>query len=210
MTKFSSVLLIGNGETLPADYLRAQAKQADFILAADGGADRALSCGVMPDGVIGDLDSVSPAAKKRLGGDKFIFVDNQNNTDLEKALDWLTKCGCKKCVICGFSGGRMDFTLGNFLSVYPYVNKMEICFAAPDWTICPLAAPRKFACKRGARVSLIPLKTCTGVTLKGLKYPLTNARLSWTHAGRSLSNQTTGKHFCVALKTGYMLVYAEN
>lgn len=210
MTNFSNVLLIGNGETLPADYLRARAKQADFILAADGGADRALACGIMPDTVIGDLDSVSPVTKKRLGNDKFIFVDNQHNTDLEKALNYLTARGCKKCVICGFTGGRMDFTLGNFLSVYPYVNKMEICFASPDWTIYPLADSRKFACQRGARVSLIPLKTCTGVTLKGLKYPLTNARLSWTRAGRSLSNQTTGKHFCVTLKTGYMLVYAEN
>ena len=209
MTKFSNVLLIGNGETLPADFLRAQAKRADFILAADGGADRALSCGITPDIVIGDLDSVSSAAKKHLGNDKFIFVDNQNNTDLEKALDWLTKCGCKKCIICGFTGGRMDFTLGNFLSVYPYVNKIEICFASPNWTIYPLAATQKFTCKRGARVSLIPLKTCTGVTLKGLKYPLTNARLSWTRAGRSLSNQTTGKEFHITLKTGYMLVYAE-
>lgn len=209
MTKFSNVLLIGNGETLPADFLRAQAKRADFILAADGGADRALSCGITPDIVIGDLDSVSSAAKKQLGNDKFIFVDNQNNTDLEKALDYLTKHNCKKCVICGFTGGRMDFTLGNFLSVYPYVNKIEICFASPNWTIYPLAATRKFACKRGARVSLIPLKTCTGVTLKGLKYPLTNARLSWTRAGRSLSNQTTGKYFQITLKTGYMLVYTE-
>lgn len=209
MTKFSNVLLIGNGETLPADFLRAQAKRTDFILAADGGADRALSCGITPDIVIGDLDSVSSAAKKHLGNDKFIFVDNQHNTDLEKALDYLTKHNCKKCVICGFTGGRMDFMLGNFLSVYPYVNKIEICFASPNWTIYPLAATRKFTCKRGARVSLIPLKTCTGVTLKGLKYPLTNARLSWTHAGRSLSNQTTGTEFHITLKTGYMLVYAE-
>lgn len=206
---FSRVLLIGNGETLPADYLADLAQKADFILAADGGADRALACGVTPDALIGDLDSVSAAAKKRLGEEKFIFVNNQNNTDLEKSLDYLAERGCKKCMICGFAGGRLDFTLGNFLSVYPYVKKMDICFAGPGWKIYPLAAGRKFACQQGARVSLIPLKTCTGVTLKGLKYPLKNARLSWTHAGRSLSNETTGKSFQITLKTGYILVYAE-
>lgn len=206
---FSRVLLIGNGETLPADYLAGLVQKADFILAADGGADRALAAGVTPDAVIGDLDSVSAAAKKQLGNDKFIFVDNQNNTDLEKSLDWLVQNGCKECVICGFTGGRLDFTLGNFLSVYPYVKKMDICFAGPGWRIYPLAAGRKFTCQQDARVSLIPLKTCTGVTLKGLKYPLTDARLSWEHAGRSLSNQTTGNSFQVMLKTGYMLVYAE-
>ena len=206
---FSRVLLIGNGETLPADYLAGLVQKADSILAADGGADRALAAGVTPNAVIGDLDSVSSAAKKQLGEEKFIFVDNQNNTDLEKSLDWIVQNNCKECVICGFAGGRLDFTLGNFLSVYPYVKKMDICFAGPGWKIYPLAAGRKFACKKGARVSLIPLKMCTGVTLKGLKYPLENAHLSWEHAGRSLSNQTTGKEFQISLKTGYMLVYAE-
>lgn len=209
MTGFSRVLLIGNGETLPADFLRTQAQQADFILAADGGADRALACGVEPDAVIGDLDSVSPSAKQILGAEKLFFINNQNNTDLEKALDFLAQHQCKECKICGFVGGRLDFTLGNFLSVYPYVKKMDICFVGPGWTVYPLAAERKFTCKQGARVSLIPLKTCTGVTLAGLKYPLKNARLSWTRAGRSLSNQTTGKSFQITLQTGYMLVYAE-
>lgn len=210
MSKFSNVLLIGNGETLPSGFLCALAQKANSILAADGGADRALAAGVTPDAVIGDLDSVSPSARKTLGENKCIFVNNQNNTDLEKALDYLVRHGCKKCLVCGFAGGRLDFTLGNFLSVYPYVKKMEICFAGPGWRIYPLAAGRKFACKNGTRVSLIPLKTCTGVTLKRLKYPLENARLSWTHAGRSLSNQTTGNSFQITLKTGYMLVYAED
>lgn len=57
-------LLIGNGETQEAAFLQHLARQADLILAADGGADRALSAGVRPDVIIGDLDSVSPQAKK--------------------------------------------------------------------------------------------------------------------------------------------------
>lgn len=203
-------LLIGNGETLPAKCLAGLAQKTDFILAADGGADRALAAGITPHAVIGDLDSVSPSARRLLGPDRCFFINNQNNTDLEKALDWLSARGCTACTLAGFAGGRMDFTLGNFLSVYPYVKKMEICFAGPGWKMYPLAAGRKFFCKKGTRVSLIPLKTCTGVTLCGLKYPLTDARLSWAHAGRSLSNQTTGKTFQISLKTGYMLVYAED
>ncbi len=207
--KISRALLIGNGETLPEDFLKPLVRKAGFVLAADGGADRALAAGITPNAVIGDLDSVSSAAKTRLGPGKLIFIDNQNNTDLEKALDYLAQHGCQQCTICGFTGGRLDFTLGNFLSVYPYVKKMEICFAGPGWKIYPLAAGRKFPCKKNTRVSLIPLKTCTGVTLSGLKYPLSNARLSWTHAGRSLSNQTLANSFQITLKTGYMLVYAE-
>ena len=84
------VLLIGNGETQQAAFLQNLAQQADLILAADGGADRALSSGVRPDVIIGDLDSVSPQAKSLVPAEKLIFVNNQNNTDLEKALDYLS------------------------------------------------------------------------------------------------------------------------
>ena len=87
-------LLIGNGETQEAAFLQHLARQADLILAADGGADRALSAGVRPDVIIGDLDSISPQAKKILPAEKFIFVNNQNNTDLEKALDYLIAHQC--------------------------------------------------------------------------------------------------------------------
>ena len=69
---------------------------------------------------------------------------------------------------------------------------------------------RRFACRPNARVSLIPLKNCTGVTLKGLKYPLKNARLKLGGTGLTLSNITTGKTFGVEMKSGFLFVYAED
>ena len=69
--KFTHTLLIGNGETLPAKTLKELAQKADFVLAADGGANRALACGVTPDLVIGDLDSVSPSTQKNYLRKKF-------------------------------------------------------------------------------------------------------------------------------------------
>lgn len=203
-------LLIGNGETPDSAFLKSLAARADIILAADGGADRALNSGLTPDVIIGDLDSVSPAAKKRVSPENLIFVDNQNNTDLEKALDWLVKRGCTACTLTGFAGGRWDFTLGNFLLVYPYAKKMDLTFAGPGWNFYPVQKNRRFACRPGARVSLIPLKNCTGVSLKGLKYPLKNARLKLGGTGLTLSNITTGKTFGVEMKSGFLFVYAED
>lgn len=202
-------LLIGNGHTPQAEFLKPLAQQADWVLAADGGADRALAAGVTPDVIIGDLDSVSAEAKKCVRPENLIFVDNQNNTDLEKALDWLLSRGCKAVTLTGFMGGRLDFTLGNFLSVFPYARHMQLTFAGPGWKIYPVEKPRRFPCTPGTRVSLIPLKTCSGVTLSGLKYPLKNARLPFGQTGRTLSNQTTGKTFTVTLKSGFLFVYAE-
>ena len=196
-------LLIGNGETQEAVFLQHLARQADLILAADGGADRALSAGVRPDVIIGDLDSVSPQAKKILPAEKFIFVNNQNNTDLEKALD-------TQCTLTGFVGGRWDFTFGNFLSVYPYLDKMDICVAGKGWKIWPLTHSVTKTVRPGARVSLIPAADCQNVTLQGLVYPLEHANLSLGRTGQTLSNVAKLSEIKILFDKGFLLLYIED
>lgn len=203
-------LLIGNGETQETAFLQHLARQADLILAADGGADRALSAGVRPDVVIGDLDSVSPQAKKILPAEKFIFVNNQNNTDLEKALDYLIAHQCTQCTLTGFIGGRWDFTFGNFLSVYPYLDKMDICVAGKGWKIWPLTHSVTKNVRPGARVSLIPAADCQNVTLQGLVYPLEHANLSLGRTGQTLSNMAKLSEIKILFDKGFLLLYIED
>lgn len=205
----SHALLIGNGQTQPAAFLQKLAAQADLVLAADGGADRALQAGVRPDYIIGDLDSVSPRTKASVPPGHLIFVDNQNNTDLEKALDWLLARGVTACTLTGFVGGRWDFTFGNFLSVYPYLDKMEICVAGEGWKIWPLIHSVKKTVRPGARVSLIPAAECQQVSLKGLKYPLENAHLALGKTGLTLSNRAVQPEIEVTFSQGFLLLYIE-
>ena len=123
----SKILLICNGsETGP--WLKKLARQVDFVLAADAGADRALAAKIRPDAVIGDLDSVSPLTRQSLKDVAFLHIKRQDNTDLEKALDWIAAQKFDTCFIAGATGGRLDFTLGNILSALPYKSKMEIYF----------------------------------------------------------------------------------
>lgn len=200
-------LLIGNGEKI--SDLKKWAAQADFVLAADGGVDNALAQGVVPDLVIGDLDSASQTARRKLPADKFLLIDNQNNTDLEKAFTYLQKKNFKSCTLVGFLGGRWDFSLGNLLALTRFARKMEITIIGQNWQGFLITRTRRFETAPGKRVSLIPLKTCQGVGLQGLKFPLKNARLS-VGTTRSLSNQTTGKFFRVSLQSGLLFVYVEN
>lgn len=202
-------LLIGNGRSLPAAWLKELAKKASVIVCADGGADRALAAGVQPDVVIGDLDSVSARTRKRCTKAQWIFVDNQNNTDLEKALDWIWQHNYRSCTLVGFDGNRMDFALGNLLVCAAYAKKINLSFAGPGWQIFPLFKTHRFTCLPQKRVSLIPLTSCSAVSLTGLKYPLKNARLA-PGTTRTFSNETLGKTFSVVLKKGLLLVYIEN
>ena len=200
-------LLIGNGETVSPRLLKQLAAQANYVLAADGGADNALACGVTPNGVIGDLDSVSAHAKKKLA-DRILHVPTQENTDLEKALLWLIKQHFTHITLVGFVGNRWDFSVGNLLALARFAHKLSICVAGEKWRIFPLMHGAEFTCKKNKRVSLLPLKTCTGVTLTGLKYPLKNARLL-PGTTRTLSNQTVGARFGVSFTRGTLLVYYE-
>ena len=56
------VTLVGGGDPRP-EGIEEALKYAPTLIAADGGADRALALGFRPEAVIGDLDSLSPAAR---------------------------------------------------------------------------------------------------------------------------------------------------
>ncbi len=208
MKAFHHALLIGNGPCEFPDKLLRLSKTAGLIVAADGGANTALQAGISPHVVIGDLDSVSATARKHFAQAEWIFVDNQNNTDLQKALDYLVAHQCKHCTLVGFGGGRVDFSLGNVLALYPYARKMDITWFGDGWEIYPVCHRKTCPARVGARVSLLPLGTCSGVTLTGLKYPLKNARLT-LGTTRTLSNQAIRSRFTVSLTRGTLLVYQE-
>lgn len=205
----SKALLICNGDK-PGKWLKKVACKADFILAADGGADAALAAGVIPDAVIGDLDSVSPRTRKQLQDTPFIHIKRQDNTDLEKSLDWLVRQGFTSCLIVGATGGRLDFTLGNILSVRPYARKLDISFCDHKWSLHLLTRSFQFSAPKGTRVSLLPLTPCKNVTLKGLKYPLSHENISPAHTGKTLSNETIDSVFDISFTSGQMLVYIED
>lgn len=208
MKPFPHALLIGNGPDVPSRLLHTLAQQADFILAADGGANTARKANVHPHAIIGDFDSVSAATRRQFASARWIFVDNQNNTDLQKALDFLLARGYKTCTLVGFMGGRLDFTLGNALALLPYAKKMDIKIMGNGWQLFPISSRRTFTTRVGARVSLLPLTRCTGVCLTGLKFPLQNARLL-PGTTRTLSNQAARPRCTVSLTRGTLLVYLE-
>ena len=81
-----------------------------LVVAADAGADRLLKYNIIPNYVIGDLDSISDKASTRL---EEWLVTNKNiqKTDLEKAVDYAFEKGAERIQIVGWSGGRIDHTL---------------------------------------------------------------------------------------------------
>ena len=105
--KMYCALVVGN-RPLSSKVIEL-AKNA-LVVAADAGADRLLKFNIVPDWVIGDLDSISDKTITKLEEWTITNKDIQK-TDLEKAVEYAFEKGVKEVVIVGWDGGRIDHTL---------------------------------------------------------------------------------------------------
>lgn len=204
MQTIKKLLIIANGQGENKTFIKNLAQESDFILALDGGADTALKAALMPNLVLGDLDSISARTKNKIGKEKLLKVARQDNTDLEKGLDFARYFKVPNITIICAQGGRLDFTLSNFSSVFNYIDKANIVFKTSSCDIFPLKKSTKFECKKGAKISLIPMGNTTGLTLKNLKYSLKNA--TFKIGQTAVSNIALKNNFEVSFTKGQLLV----
>jgi len=197
-------LLLCNGESPSRALLRRLASGADVVVAADGGANAALRSGIKPDVIIGDLDSVLPETRRAFTRSRVIRVRRQDNTDLEKALDFISASFPGEVVIAGATGGRIDFTLGNLSVFWKYTRALSMAFVGDGWRAFPVGRRRTIRARRGSTVSLVPFGTCSGITLRGLRYTLSDAVMRTGEIG--VSNVVTRSPFTVAVRRGRMLL----
>lgn len=179
------VTLIGGGTVARGDLERALSL-APLLVAADGGADLALSFGHVPQKAIGDFDSISQSARDALGPDRLIHISEQDSTDFGKALSRI-EAGFVLAV--GFAGLRLDHTLAalNVMIRHPappcvMLAGEDIAFLAPPRLSLPLAA--------GTRVSLFPMGPARGESL-GLRWPVDGIAFA-PDGAVGTSNEATG------------------
>jgi thiamine pyrophosphokinase len=197
-------LVICNGEP-PSKKLALQlARNVDVIVAADGGANTARKLSIRPHIIIGDLDSITQTTRHVYSSSTFIQVTRQDNTDLEKALDFLLKQKIKCATIIAATGKRLDHTLGNLSIIWNYARRIEIEIVGDGFVALPIVKKKTIEAKKGATVSLVPFGACSGITLTGLFYPLMNATMKVGEIG--VSNVVTKSPFTVEVKRGKMLM----
>ena len=159
------VVLVGGGPVTAGDMAEARAC-AGAVVAADGGADRALALGVRPSAVIGDLDSLSAAARAALGC-AVHGVAEQDSTDFEKCL---VRIAAPLVIAVGFAGGRLDHALAVFNALARHPARR--CVVLAEREVIVLAPPRiALGLAAGTRVSLFPLAPVTGRSA-GLYWPI--------------------------------------
>ena len=205
-------VIIANGQEPDAGPGRAEVRPGDWIVAADGGAVRALAWGLEPDLVIGDMDSLPPAVRARLEAQGCRFLRHprrKDETDLELALRHVVEQGAREIVILGAWGGRLDHALANVLLLsLPILAGVRVRFVtgAEEAALVRGGETLRLAGRPGDLVSLLPLGgDAQGVTTEGLAWALRDERLRFGFS-RGVSNEMTAPTAHVTVGAGFLLV----
>lgn len=192
-------LLLLNGPLSDAAALKRRAAAAGFIVCADGGARNAQKLGLTPRVVVGDMDSV-PHPLPRWKGTVYLFDDDADTSDFEKALAFLHEAGAGQVWVAGLWGGRPDHQLVNLAVFERWSRKLSLAAIDPGWTM--LAGPGRHVipCPAGALLTLVPSGASAVVTTKNLAFPLTRSRLS--RGSRGLSNRASASPVEVVVYSG--------
>ena len=158
-------LLIVGGADFSEDLFYNLYEKEIPIIAADGGANFLADQSILPELIIGDLDSVEEQKIQNIETQKIIKISCQNNTDLEKVL---LNTQSPLTLGIGFLGSRIDHELASLSALAKYPQKKIILVGEKD--IIFLAPPNlSLSSFEGMRVSLYPLGSVR-VQSSGLKW----------------------------------------
>ena len=208
----AAIFLNGSPDSEP--LIRAVARRADLVVAADGGARYALAAGIVPDLVVGDMDSLGedlaleverrgaslerhPARKDMMDGHLAVLAAGERGVS---SADFLCAAGEKPGAV---------FAVPHILLAAERIGMRSAVVA--DWgrMFVIEGRPRVVAGSARDSVSIFPLSgPATGVTLEGMSYPLEEADL---YPGDTLGfhNELIGTEARVSVERGALLVVQE-
>jgi len=205
-------IIFANGQFPDASHARDLLRPDDLIIAADGGTRHALTLGVVPHVVIGDLDSISPdelTVVEAAGSQIVRHSPRKDETDLELALLHAARRGATEIVVLAALGGRLDQTIANLLLLaLPELRGLDVRVVEGPQTAFLIHAGHDAARIEGHpgdTVSLIPLGgDAVGVTAEGLEWPLHDDTLRFGPA-RGVSNVLAAAEALVRVRNGLLL-----
>ncbi len=168
------IVIICDGAFPKTEYPRYLIRTADFIICCDGALRKFLRNSKaifgderLPDKVIGDMDSLSPAMKAKYG-DLIVTIDEQENNDQTKA-------------ILGATGEREDHTIGNVSLLMEYARTyrpqdrgIDVQMISDHATIFAITGTFEMECGEGRKVSIFSPDNSLRITSEGLKFQTCN------------------------------------
>ena len=208
----SRIVIFANGILIEPERLKARLHPDDRIFCADGGTNHALALGLIPEAIIGDLDSLAPAVVKQMeaqGVTIHSYPAAKDETDLELSLRIAVAENPTEIMLVTLLGGRLDQMLANLLLLtHPDYAAVQMTFAdgAQSGRLIRAHQTVMVEGQPGDILSLLPLTpTVSNVTFSGVAWPLNQATLSFGSTW-SISNSLQNRQATVQIGEGMVFL----
>lgn len=189
------------------EFLAPETGAGDYIIACDAGYAHALAAGIVPDLAMGDFDTFHGTVRPPTRVIRFASVKDDSDTML--AVRHALGEGYRRFLMLGALGGRPD---------HQYANICAGAFISENGGECRIAGK---GCDvyfvRNGRLNLEKQEGCLlsvfsfgglsrGVSLQGVKYPLSNAELN-ANCPLGLSNEFASQTACIEVLDGLLVIF---
>ena len=197
-----TTVILANGEFPSSERTAALLKQADRIICCDGAAERLLAAGIVPDLIVGDMDSLPLPLQERFAG--IIRPDkDQETNDLTKAFKAAVDPLPEAIHILGATGKREDHTMANVSLLADYAAELASSGCDIDMitesgvfrAFC--AKDAVFSCPAGLEVSIFAFDNSLRISCEGLLYD--TSKVAFDTLWKATLNKSLSESFSLHL-----------
>ncbi|MDR2359828.1 MAG: thiamine diphosphokinase [Oscillospiraceae bacterium] len=179
------------------------AREGDFIIAADGGLSRVRAFGLNPDLICGDFDSLREPPE---GAEILTLPCEKDETDMFRAVREGFERGYRCFYIYGGLGGRLDHTLANIQTLLWLSRRGARGFLRADGEIVTIITNGQIDIAGHGMFSVLACcGEARGVSIAGAKYELNSAALSEDFPC-GVSNEFTDNTASIRVEDGSLVI----
>lgn len=178
------------------------------LIAADGAAESLFRVGIVPEFVVGDLDSIDPEVLTLLReSSEIVFEPDQETNDFEKALRFAQTMLWNRCLIVGIHGGDLEHSLNNWSVLTRFGRTMNLVALDRDRFGIPIYDSFAYSSTMDELLSIIPQPHAC-ITTSGLLWPLTAEVLE--HGTREgARNRSSAERVEIIIHQGSILFFCD-
>ena len=209
-------VIVTGGNAGEINWLAKIIKPGDQVICVDGGARNIAGLNIVPDLVIGDMDSIDPGlldSLKKLGAVIKEHPADKDDTDTALALSEALAGKPEEIIILCALGTRFDHSLANVHLLVAAREQGVRARIVNEYNEISLVSPGEQAVVEGEvgeLFSLLPLTAqVTGINLTGAKWPLSEARFVIGHP-YGISNRLAADRAVLTISSGLLLLIKIN
>ena len=178
-------VILGGDLNSPLPFIKNEIEKADLVVGVDSGTNVLKKLNIMPDIIIGDMDSISKSTLKWIEDskvEKHVYNPEKDFTDYQIAMEYIKNNKINEASVLGAFGNRDDHFYGNLITTFFYSRKMKIILKTEKKNCGFLYGENYLFSEKGETWSFFPFgEKLPKVSLYGFKYKLDERELDYSN-----------------------------